>query len=63
MDKDRSLCGLAAEIAEVKRALILFHARPDADAAGSAFAVSLCTVCFIKSRKNDRKKLPVFRYG
>ena len=32
-------------------------------AAGSAFAVSLCTVCFIKSRKNDRKKLPVFRYG
>ena len=29
----------------------------------TAFDVWLCTVCFIKSRKNERKKLPVFRYG
>lgn len=40
MYKDLSLCGLAAKIAAVKRALILFHARPDADAAGSAFALA-----------------------
>ena len=40
MYKDLSLCGLAAKVAEVKRALILFHARPDADAAGAAFALA-----------------------
>lgn len=41
----------------------LFRSSAARTTACTAFAVWLCTVCFIKSRKNERKKLPVFRYG
>ena len=52
-----------AAAAEYDAAGYFFRSAAARTAAGSAFAVSLCTVCFIKSRKNERKKLPVFRYG
>ena len=40
MYKDLALGELIAEIAGVNKALVLFHVRPDADAAGSAFALA-----------------------
>lgn len=40
MYKDLTLRSLAERLAGVKKALILFHARPDADAVGSAFALA-----------------------
>lgn len=40
MYKDFTLRELAEKLCGVKKALILFHARPDADAVGSAFALA-----------------------